>query len=72
MSERVPPHHETGGINHGSPAHVVVGRRGGDSRRYARICAELAPACDSIERADFLSGIKVDFFLRLAEGARKG
>lgn len=49
-----------------------AGRRSGNAARYERICAELAPACDSIERTDFLSGVDVEPFLNLADGAGRG
>lgn len=51
---------------------VGLARRPGNPSRHERILRELAPACTSIERADFLSGIKVEPFLRLADGARRG
>lgn len=51
---------------------LALARRPGHPSRHDRILRELAPACDSIERADFLSGVKVEPFLQLAEGARRG
>ncbi|MBS0658212.1 MAG: hypothetical protein JSR82_08200 [Verrucomicrobia bacterium] len=69
------PNEGEGGVRTGLLARwrpMGLARRPGNPSRHDRILRELAPACDSIDRADFLSGIRVEPFLRLADGARRG